>query len=45
MPKLRRYGVYWHECVLCGRTYPEGQINKNSDGEWVCKYDWGADGK
>lgn len=36
MPKSAMYGVYWHECAICGVTYPEGQVNLNKDGEWIC---------
>ena len=40
MPKSAMYGVLWHECVICGVTYPEGQVTKNANGEWVCEKDW-----
>jgi hypothetical protein len=39
MPKSAMYGVFWHECVICGVTYPEGEVNKNTAGEWVCSRD------
>lgn len=41
MPKTRLLGVYWHTCARCGWTFPEGEIQKNNKGQWIClKYCW-----
>lgn len=44
MPKSKIYGVYWHICAQCGVQFPEGRINKNDLGEWICYRCWGKDG-
>ena len=39
MPKSAMYGVLWHECVICGVTFPEGEVTKDKDGAWRCTKD------